>query len=544
MLLAWSAAIIAIVWLARVLLVSSSNAKGGGKPLPGPPGMSSALYSVLSFQEPSLTDHDAQGKPLVGNLFEIPQYHSWLKFKEWADTYGPIFRLNLAGRQHVVLSTEKIANDLLRERGSYYSSREFLPMASGIVSREMRPLLLPYNDRWRRGRKLMHQLTMPAAADSYQPVQDYESKKLLVSLLETPASYEKWFELYASGVVFRIGFGKWIETGDEPAVKRIVQVNRNLERVASPGAYLVDSLPFLNSLPEAVAPFKREGRRLHEEELSLFRELQSDVSRGLEKGSDAQSFTRTLLENKDGYKLSDDEGAYVIGTLFEAGSGTTAAAMMSYCLSMCHFPEWQKKMQDELDEQVGDRMPEFEDLPNLPTVRAVIKEVLRWRPVTAGGFPHQLTKDDEYEGFTFKKGTIFHPNQWAIHRDPALYPDPDNFRPDRWLDPKFPTTYREPLSKFPNLQNYSCFGFGRRICPGQNIAERSLNILTARIAWASSIVRNRDADGVELPVPLYEYTKGFNTQPEHFDFDVVPRSQARHRAIRESLREARSKRPA
>lgn len=258
----------------------------------------------------------------------------------------------------------------------------------------------------------MHQLTMPSAADSYQPVQDYESKRLLVSLLESPSKYEKWFEMYASGVVFRIGFGKWIETGEEPAFKRIMKVARNVERVASPGSYLVDSMPFLKYLPESVAPFKKEGRLLHDEELSLFRKLQSDVRVAMDSGSEAQSFTRTFLENQDSYQLCDDEGAYVIGTLFEAGSGTTAAAMMSYCLTMCHYPEWQKKMQDELDEQVGDRMPEFEDIPNLPTVRAVIKEVLRWRPVTAGGFPHQLTKDDEYDGFFFKKGTIFHPNQW------------------------------------------------------------------------------------------------------------------------------------
>lgn len=235
---------------------------------------------------------------------------------------------------------------------------------------------------------------------------------MLVSLLEKPGKYDKWFEFYASGVVFRIGFGKWIETGEEPEVKRIIQVNHNLERVASPGAYLVDSLPFLNMLPDALAPFKREGRRLHEEELSLFRQLQDDVRRAVEKHSQVQSFTRTFIENKDSYQLSDDEGAYVVGTLFEAGSGTTAAAMMSFCLAMCHFPEWQKKMQDELDAHVGSQMPEFDDIPKLPTVRAVIKEVLRWRPVTAGGFPHQLTKDDEYNGYRFKEGTIFHPNQW------------------------------------------------------------------------------------------------------------------------------------
>lgn len=85
------------------------------------------------------------GKPIVGNLPDIPKIHSWLKFKEWADEYGPIFQLNIAGRKHVVLSQEKIANDLLRERGSLYSSREYLPFASGLLSNNLRPLLLPYN---------------------------------------------------------------------------------------------------------------------------------------------------------------------------------------------------------------------------------------------------------------------------------------------------------------------------------------------------------------------------------------------------------------
>lgn len=59
---------------------------------------------------------------MVGNLFDIPSYHSWLKFEEWSDVYGPIFRLNLTGRNHVVVSTEKVANDLLRERGGLYSA--------------------------------------------------------------------------------------------------------------------------------------------------------------------------------------------------------------------------------------------------------------------------------------------------------------------------------------------------------------------------------------------------------------------------------------
>lgn len=71
-----------------------------------------------------------------------------------------------------------------------------------------------------------------------------------------------------------------------------------------------------------------------------------------------------------------------------------------------------------------------------------------------------------------------------------------------------------------------------------------LHILTARIAWACTLSKKRDASGAELPLPLYDYTKGFNTQPEHFDFDLVARSPERHEAVKASLREARANRQA
>lgn len=126
----------------------------------------------------------------------------------------------------------------------------------------------------------------------------------------------------------------------------------------------------------------------------------------------------------------------------------------------------------------------------------------------------------------------------AIHRDPELYPDPEAFNPDRWLKPEYPT-YREPLTKFPGLQNYSAFGFGRRICPGMNIAERSLNIFTSRVAWACRISRKKDSQGNEIIPPEYNYTTGFNTQPKPFPFDLQARSREKAEYVAQAWEEAK-----
>lgn len=106
--------------------------------------------------------------------------------------------------------------------------------------------------------------------------------------------------------------------------------------------------------------------------------------------------------------------------------------------------------------------------------------------------------------FAILKGLTNSTNNRAIHRDPALYPDPDTFNPDRWLSPQYPT-FREPLHQYPNMNNYSVFGFGRRLCPGAHIAERSLNIIVARVAWACTISKAVDLKtGRVLNPPEYD----------------------------------------
>ncbi|KAI9655506.1 MAG: hypothetical protein M1821_005299 [Bathelium mastoideum] len=357
--------------------------------------------------------------PLLGNLPQLPAKHTWLQFHVWSRTYGRLTRLTLASRTHVLLSTEHDANALLRARGPIYSSREQLPAAAALLSRHLRLLFLPYGTRWRRGRKVMHDQL--AAAARYEPVQAGAAAGAVAALLARPERYEQVLERYASGLVVRLGFGRSVAEAERTGLmRRVFEVGHTVERVGSPGQYLVDTLPMMMWLPEWLAPWKRELNRLHKRELGLFRELLDDVRAqmaaekgGAKRGVDC--WERAFLEKQDEYELTDNEGAYVIGGLFEAGSGTTAAAVMSWFLAMVLHPEEYRKVQEEVDRSVGEsRLPEFEDMEALKTVRAVVKETLRWRPVTAGGVPHQLEKDDVYEGFFLPAGTNIHPNQWWV----------------------------------------------------------------------------------------------------------------------------------
>lgn len=79
---------------------------------------------------------------------------------------------------------------------------------------------------------------------------------------------------------------------------------------------------------------------------------------------------------------------------------------------MMEYPDWQRRLQQQIDEVVGpNRLPTCDDIPRLPIVRAVVKEAIRHRTIEAElGIPQRLEEDDVYEGYYFEKGTVFHAN--------------------------------------------------------------------------------------------------------------------------------------
>ncbi|CAN9359224.1 unnamed protein product [Alternaria alternata] len=164
--------------------------------------------------------------------------------------------------------------------------------------------------------------------------------------------------------------------------------------------------------------------------------MQEQVVDDMRSGQAAPSWMKTFLDGRSKWGFnSDTEGAYAVGMHGIAGALTIAAPMQTFCLAMTHYPQFLPMLHEELDRVCGDRMPRSEDRPNLPFLRAIIRECIRWRPPVPTGIPHYLIQDDEYNGYHIPKGSTIHPLEWAISRDPDLYPDPEAFNPLRWIKP-------------------------------------------------------------------------------------------------------------
>lgn len=91
-------------------------------------------------------------------------------------------------------------------------------------------------------------------------------------------------------------------------------------------------------------------------------------------------------------------------------------------------------------------------------------------------------------------------NVWAIHHHEREFPDPDRFNPDRWIK-------GSPDSRpFPGEKGYMTFGWGRRVCSGQGLAEQGTFITVARLLWGFNIEKALDEQGDEVDVDIFDFT--------------------------------------
>ena len=356
-------------------------------------------------------------------------------------------------------------------------------------------------DHWRIHRKLMHLGVGVQAVRKWREIQDNESKVVSLDFLREPTEYVKHLERYATSVVSIIAFGRRVASYNDPIITEVIAHMHLAADLNVPGKsfpMLMETFPFLSKVPNAIAPYKRGLGRARG--FNFFYALAEEARQKASQFDDM--FVKYLFGEAPKYALREEEISSLTGNLFGAGSDTSSSTLITFVLACCAFPEVLIPAWEELDRVVGpDRSPHFDDEPNLPYVKALVKEVFRWRSVAIiGGQPHAPTHDDYYNGYLIPKGTWTQGNVWAIHHNDREFPDPDIFNPKRYLKD-------DPAGRpFPGERGYMTFGWGRRVCSGQVLAEQGTWITIARLLWGFKIQRARKTDGSVVEVDIFDYT--------------------------------------
>lgn len=220
-------------------------------------------------------------------------------------------------------------------------------------------------------------ITSAHEAQHHYPV--IETKRLLYKLLFSPESYRSLLEDHTSRNISRLAWG----SPDEYLT--LQQVTMALLTVISPSGALPNVISPLAALPEFFSPWKRYEKKRYSIERTFFLDQMAKVRKQWFAGTAKPSYMRLFLESQQKSQVSCLEGAYQVGMMAIAGALTLASPMMSFVLAMVQSPEWLAKLQKELDGVCGDRLPAMTDMESLPVLRAVVKEVLRWRPPVPTG---------------------------------------------------------------------------------------------------------------------------------------------------------------
>ncbi|MGD1866774.1 MAG: cytochrome P450 [Phormidesmis sp.] len=296
------------------------------------------------------------------------------------------------------------------------------------------------------------------------------------------------------GVILQAVFG-------EQKHERISRLQYLMGTLLDSFAYPISaSFLFFPALQKDLGAWSPWGKfiRLREEVRSLIYAEISDRRQQLKSStpnpSEKPDILTLLLQARDesGGAMSDQELHDEIVTLLLAGHETTASAIVWMLYWIHHLPEVEQKLRAEL-KALGPQ-PDLIAITQLPYLTAVCQETLRIYPITPTTFIRALREPMTLAGYPFKAGTALMPATYIIHQRPDLYPEPQQFRPERFLEKQF-----APHEFLP-------FGGGHRYCIGSALAmmELKLSIATLLADFEMTLPHSR---------PLFPARRGLTMAP-------------------------------
>lgn len=172
-----------------------------------------------------------------------------------------------------------------------------------------------------------------------------------------------------------------------------------------------------------------------------------------------------LKEMRDGTTFDHDHLMGCVFTFFIAGVNVMTDYVTWFLLFMTLNPDVQQRMREEVDHVVGRKTLSSKYRPLMPYTQAVMLELHRVANIAPSGLNHALAQDRQVAGYLLPKGTQILLSSFLVHTDPEYFPEPNVFRPERFLAPD---------GSFVHDERVVHFGIGKRSCPGEPIAQNQL----------------------------------------------------------------------
>ncbi|XP_036930191.1 steroid 21-hydroxylase isoform X2 [Acanthopagrus latus] len=467
-----------LVLLLLILLICSSGQRGAsvngdhkGSESTADSGLLQCLHQFLpGSSSPSLPGPPSF--PPIGNMMEMTHDHLPIHLTSLAQRYGHIYRLKCGNTTMVVLNSSDVIREALVKKWSDFAGRP-VSYTADIVSGGGHTISLgDYNEEWRAHRRLVHGALQRCCQQSLHDVIERQAlhlRKVLMEYEGNAVDLSEDFTVAASNVITTLAFGKEYDKSSLELQQLHSCLNEIVALWGSSWISALDSFPVLRKLPNPVfARLLKEVARRDE----IIRKHLNDYKSQERKNEDA--ITGSLLQGvekqhntEQGVLLTDVHVHMATVDLLIGGTETTAAWLSWTVAFLLHRPEVQTKVYEEMCTVLEGRYPKYSDRHRLPVLCALVHEVLRLRPVAPLAVPHRAIRDSSIAGYFIPKNTVIIPNLFGAHHDPAVWPDPYSFKPERFLEGGGGST-----------RALMPFGGGARLCLGESVARMELFLFT------------------------------------------------------------------
>nr|QHN12689.1 trans-cinnamic acid 4-hydroxylase [Lycoris longituba] len=424
--------------------------------------------------------------PVFGNWLQVGDDLNHRNLAALAKRFGDILLLRMGQRNLVVVSSPELARDVLHTHGVEFGSRTRNVVFDIFTGKGQDMVFTVYGEHWRKMRRIM---TVPfftnKVVNQYRFGWEDEAGRVVEDVKKDPMAatvgivLRRRLQLMMYNNMYRIMFDRRFESEEDPLFLRLRALNGERSRLAQSFEYNYgDFIPILRPF---LRGYLKICKQVKERRLQLFKDYFLDERKKLAstKPTDNAGLKCAIDHILDAEKkgeINEDNVLYIVENINVAAIETTLWSIEWGIVELVNHPNIQQKLRNELDTFLGPGVQITEpDTYRLPYLQAVIKETLRFRMAIPLLVPHMNLYDAKLGGYDIPAESKILVNAWWLANNPAHWKDPEEFRPERFLEEE------AKVEANGNDFRYIPFGVGRRSCPGIILALPILGITIGRL---------------------------------------------------------------